>query len=65
LMLLMGVASPYWLRAIDTAGTYLSQQPHISPAAEARVPHPSQSHREGWDEEIQPNSNTVAEGGQR
>jgi NADH-quinone oxidoreductase subunit M len=26
LMLLMGVASPYWLRAIDTAGTYLAQQ---------------------------------------
>jgi NADH-quinone oxidoreductase subunit M len=48
LMLLMGVISPYWMRAIDTAGTYLSQQPSASTAAEARVPHPSQSHREGW-----------------
>jgi NADH-quinone oxidoreductase subunit M len=27
LMLLMGVVSPYWMRAIDTAGTYLAQQP--------------------------------------
>jgi NADH-quinone oxidoreductase subunit M len=27
LMLLMGVASPYWMRAIDTAGAYLAQQP--------------------------------------
>jgi NADH-quinone oxidoreductase subunit M len=27
LMLLMGVASPYWMRAIDTAGTVLAQQP--------------------------------------
>jgi NADH-quinone oxidoreductase subunit M len=27
LMLLMGVASPYWMRAIDTAGTYLAQRP--------------------------------------
>ncbi len=26
-MLLMGVASPYWLRAIDTAGTYFAQEP--------------------------------------
>jgi NADH-quinone oxidoreductase subunit M len=27
IMLLMGVASPYWMRAIDTAGTYLAQEP--------------------------------------
>jgi NADH-quinone oxidoreductase subunit M len=27
LMLLMGVASPYWMRAIDTAGTYLAEEP--------------------------------------
>jgi NADH-quinone oxidoreductase subunit M len=33
-MLLMGVASPYWLRAIDTAGTYLAQEPPpVEPAA--------------------------------
>jgi NADH-quinone oxidoreductase subunit M len=27
LMLLMGVASPIWMRAIDTAGTYFAQEP--------------------------------------
>jgi NADH-quinone oxidoreductase subunit M len=27
LMLLMGVASPVWMRAIDTAGTVLAQEP--------------------------------------
>jgi NADH-quinone oxidoreductase subunit M len=27
LMLLMGVASPIWMRAIDTAGTVLAQEP--------------------------------------
>jgi NADH-quinone oxidoreductase subunit M len=33
-MLAMGVASPYWLRAIDTAGTYLAQEPPpVGPAA--------------------------------
>jgi NADH-quinone oxidoreductase subunit M len=33
-MLAMGVASPYWLRAIDTAGTYLAQEPlPVEPAA--------------------------------
>jgi NADH-quinone oxidoreductase subunit M len=34
LMLAMGVASPYWMRAIDTAGTYLAQQPaQLAPAS--------------------------------
>jgi NADH-quinone oxidoreductase subunit M len=33
-MLFMGIASPYWLRAIDTAGTYLAQEPQpLEPAA--------------------------------
>jgi NADH-quinone oxidoreductase subunit M len=33
LMLLMGVASPIWMRAIDTAGTVLSQEPEpVQPA---------------------------------
>jgi NADH-quinone oxidoreductase subunit M len=36
LMLLMGVASPYWLRAIDTAGTALATaQPEPSPSSAA------------------------------
>jgi hypothetical protein len=41
-MLLMGVASPYWLRAINTAGTYLAQEPapsQLLPSAGAE-PHP-------------------------
>jgi NADH-quinone oxidoreductase subunit M len=34
LMLLMGVASPYWLRAIDTAGTFLAREPEpVQPEA--------------------------------
>ena len=32
LMLAMGVASPYWMRAIDTAGSYLAQSPQFTPA---------------------------------
>ena len=52
LMLLMGVASPYWMRAIDTAGSDLAQQPIASPS-EARVPHPLQFHRKGWVEPAQ------------
>jgi hypothetical protein len=33
LMLLMGVASPIWMRAIDTAGAYLAQEPpQVQPA---------------------------------
>jgi hypothetical protein len=31
-MLLMGIASPIWMRAIDTAGTLLAEEP--PPAAE-------------------------------
>jgi NADH-quinone oxidoreductase subunit M len=43
LMLLMGVASPIWLRAIDTAGTNLAQEPGpVQPAnASLRSPAPS------------------------
>jgi NADH-quinone oxidoreductase subunit M len=34
LMLLMGVASPYWLRAIDAAGTLLAREPEpVQPEA--------------------------------
>jgi NADH-quinone oxidoreductase subunit M len=34
IMLFMGVASPYWMRAIDNAGTWLAQQPQLTePAA--------------------------------
>jgi NADH-quinone oxidoreductase subunit M len=52
LMLLMGIASPYWMRSIDTTGTALAaaQPEPSSTATDARVPHPSQSHREGWDQ---------------
>jgi NADH-quinone oxidoreductase subunit M len=40
LMLLMGVASPYWMRAIDTAGTALATaQPEPSPSSAASFPH--------------------------
>ena len=52
LMLLMGVASPFWMRAIDTAGSDLAQQPIASPAA-AWVAHPLQSHRKGLVEPAQ------------
>ena len=52
LMLLMGVASPFWMHAIDTAGSDLAQQPIASPAA-AWVAHPLQSHRKGWVEPAQ------------
>jgi hypothetical protein len=39
LMLLMGVASPIWMRAIDTAGTYLAQEPvTATPAATSIAP---------------------------
>jgi NADH-quinone oxidoreductase subunit M len=33
LMLLMGVASPIWMRAIDTAGTYFAQEPVLTEPA--------------------------------
>jgi NADH-quinone oxidoreductase subunit M len=41
-MLLMGVASPIWMRAIDTAGTYLAREPEqVQPAAATlRLPTP-------------------------
>lgn len=37
LMLAMGVASPYWMRAIDTAGTNLAQQ-SIQPTSPSTAP---------------------------
>jgi NADH-quinone oxidoreductase subunit M len=39
LMLLMGVASPMWMRAIDTAGAYLAQEPEQVQPANANL-HP-------------------------
>jgi hypothetical protein len=48
-MLVMGIASPIWMRAIDTAGTYLAQNPvTAAPAATSIAP-----------------ASTVSEGGPR
>ena len=52
LFLALGLASPIWLRAIDTAGTRIAST-QTSSSTEARVPHPSQLHREGWDVQSQ------------
>jgi hypothetical protein len=41
LMLLMGVASPIWMRAIDTAGTYLAGEPEQIKPAPANLSHPA------------------------
>jgi NADH-quinone oxidoreductase subunit M len=51
LFLIMGVASPLWMRAIDTFGvaTASSASPFTNTA---RLPHPSQPSRDGWD--VQP-----------
>lgn len=39
LFLLMGVGSPYWMRAIDTAGVHLAQEPaQVAPAAATSEP---------------------------
>jgi NADH-quinone oxidoreductase subunit M len=39
LMLLMGVASPFWMRAIDTAGTTLAREPEpVQPIAASVLP---------------------------
>jgi len=38
LFLLMGLASPYWMQAIDTAGTSLAQEPAPSAAATSSGP---------------------------
>jgi NADH-quinone oxidoreductase subunit M len=39
LMLLMGVASPFWMRAIDTAGTTLAREPEpVQPIAASALP---------------------------
>jgi NADH-quinone oxidoreductase subunit M len=44
LMLLMGVASPIWMRAIDTAGTALAAAETV-PSSEANAPNASSLHR--------------------
>jgi NADH-quinone oxidoreductase subunit M len=41
LMLLMGVASPVWMRAIDTAGTYLAGEPEQIKPAPANLSRPA------------------------
>ena len=48
LFLAMGVASPFWLRAIDTAGIRIAatQAPPTEAITNVRMPHPSQLHRE-------------------
>ncbi|MCU1252038.1 MAG: proton-translocating NADH-quinone oxidoreductase, chain [Edaphobacter sp.] len=40
IMLLMGVASPVWMRAIDSAGTYLAREPQQTQPAPANVSRP-------------------------
>jgi NADH-quinone oxidoreductase subunit M len=40
LMLLMGVVSPVWMRAIDTAGTWLAQEPEQTQPANANLRSP-------------------------
>jgi len=61
LFLVMGVASPIWTRAIDTAAVSMAIQPA---AANAGVPHPSQ--RDGWDVPIAPGGTAaISEGGVR
>jgi NADH-quinone oxidoreductase subunit M len=37
LMLLMGIASPYWMRAIDSAGSYLAQNPNQTQPSDANL----------------------------
>jgi NADH-quinone oxidoreductase subunit M len=44
IMLLMGVASPIWMRAIDTAGTALAAT-ETAPSTEANAPNASSLHR--------------------
>ncbi|HTC76105.1 MAG TPA: proton-conducting transporter membrane subunit, partial [Edaphobacter sp.] len=41
LMLLMGIATPIWMRAIDTAGTYLAREPEQVKPAPANLSHPA------------------------
>jgi NADH-quinone oxidoreductase subunit M len=41
LMLVMGVASPIWMRAIDTAGTYLAREPEQVQPAPANLGRPA------------------------
>ncbi len=41
LMLVMGVASPIWMRAIDTAGTYLAREPQQTQPAPANLSRPA------------------------
>ncbi len=62
LFLAMGLFSPLWMRAIDTFAaptadrlTCMQATPHTTTA---RVPHPSQAHRDGWD--VHPPPATIA-----
>jgi NADH-quinone oxidoreductase subunit M len=57
LFLVMGLASPYWMRAIDT---FVTAPLSHDPAYSIRVPHPSQSHRDGWDVNSPPAAATTA-----
>jgi len=41
LMLLMGIATPIWMRAINTAGTYLAREPEQGKPAPANLSHPA------------------------
>ena len=41
LMLLMGVATPIWMRAIDTAGTYLARESQQAQPAPANLSRPA------------------------
>jgi NADH-quinone oxidoreductase subunit M len=79
LFLAMGVASPYWTKAIDVFGVATAEpyQPvlrkNISEASlpasgmdgiyiagnADRVPHPSHSHRDGWDVNSHPSQTTT------
>ncbi len=58
LFLIMGVCSPIWMRAIDTAAVTMANHPavYVAPTPTAGVPHPSQS--DGWD--VKPPSSQTA-----
>jgi NADH-quinone oxidoreductase subunit M len=57
LFLIMGVASPYWLTAIDPYAVTIAN-PH--PTTTAAVPHSSQLHRDEWDVQHSPATITTA-----
>jgi NADH-quinone oxidoreductase subunit M len=65
-MLLMGVASPVWMRAIDTAGTYLAREPRQIQPAPANLSHPAPAAGSGpivsAANDMLPRANTKADG---